>query len=74
MNSGLVMPTHKALMLTDSLSVRMHADGKSGGSYIRGFPRHAAAAVKATAPFLCGPRMFDYTIEVAGQARPVQLG
>lgn len=66
------MPTYRVPVLIKGFAVVSFPDGKGVGDYIGGLPRDAEAEVSATAPFLCGARMVDYTVEVAGPALPVE--
>jgi hypothetical protein len=68
----MTVPSYRVPVLIKGHVVVKYPDGKCVGDYIGGLPRDAEAEVGATAPFMCGARMVDYTVEVAGPALLVE--
>jgi hypothetical protein len=66
------MPTYRVPVVIKGFAMINYPDGKGVGDYIGGLPRDAEAEVRATAPFLGGAQMLDYTVELNGPAQHVK--
>jgi hypothetical protein len=66
------MSTYRVPVVIRGFAIVKYPDGKGAGDYVGGLPRDAEAEVCATAPYLGGARMIDYTVEINGPAQYVQ--
>ena len=66
------MPTYRVPVVIRGFAIIKYPDGKGAGDYVGGLPRDAEAEVRATAPYLGGARMTDYTVELNGPAQHVK--
>ena len=62
------MVTYKVPVVITGFAVVKFPEGKAVGDYIGGLPRDAEFEVCNEAPFLCGSRMEDYKVDLAGEA------
>ena len=66
------MPTYRVPVVIKGFAMIKYPDGKGAGDYVGGLPRDAEAEVRATAPYLGGARMMEYTVELDGPAQHVR--
>lgn len=62
------MVTYRVPVVIRGYAVVRFPQGKASGDYLGGLPRDAEFEATHTAPFLCGNRMEEFTIELNGQA------
>jgi hypothetical protein len=63
------MTTYRVPVVIKGFAIVKYPRGKAAGDYIGGLPRDAELEVCMNTPFLCGTRMQDCTVELAGEAR-----
>lgn len=66
------MVTYRVPVLIKGFAIVKYPDGKAAGDYMGGLPRDAEAEACANAPFLCGTRMTEFTVELSGSAERVE--
>lgn len=65
------MPTYRVPIIIKGYAILKYPDGKAAGDYTGGLPADAEREVRLNTPFICGARMHDCTVELAGEARLV---
>ena len=63
------MLTYRIPVVIKGYAIVKYPQGKGAGDYTGGLPRDAEAEVLLNTPFICGARMQECTVELAGQAR-----
>jgi hypothetical protein len=66
------MITYRVPIVIRGFAIVKYADGKASADYISGLPGDAEKEVSMNRPFICGARMEEFTIELAGHAEAVK--
>jgi hypothetical protein len=64
-----VMLTYRVAVVIKGFAVLKYPQGKGAGDYTGGLPSDAEHEVCLNTPFICGARMEECTVELAGDAR-----
>lgn len=64
-----LMLTYRIPVVIKGYAIVKYPQGKAAGDYTGGLPRDAENEVLLNTPFICGARMQECTVELAGQAR-----
>ena len=62
------MLTYRVPVLIKGFAIVKYPQGKGAGDYTGGLPRDAENEVLVNTPFICGARMQDCTVQLAGEA------
>ena len=63
------MLTYRVPIVIKGYAILKSPEGIGAGDYTGGLPRDAESEVLINTPFICGMRMQECTIALAGQAR-----
>jgi hypothetical protein len=63
------MLTYRVPVVIKGFAVLRYPNGKGAGDYTGGLPSDAEHEVCLNTPFICGARMEECTVELAGEAR-----
>jgi len=63
------MPTYRVPIVIKGFAILKYPQGKGAGDYTGGLPRDAEYEVCLNTPFICGARMQECTVQLAGEAQ-----